>query len=102
MLSNDKSSFRNWNDRMVNVVVNARPGTRRNFKSMMEHVDKEIKREFEETFKGSQECQDMKEAGTTYGRINEDLSTHSSQIAQKEKQHYEFEDANQAWDARHT
>ena len=28
MLGTDKNSFRNWNDRMVNVVVNVRPGTR--------------------------------------------------------------------------
>ena len=29
MLGTDKNSFRNWNDRMINVVVNVRPGTRK-------------------------------------------------------------------------
>ena len=41
MLGTDKNSFRNWNDRMVNVVVNVRPGTRKLFQSMMEYVDQE-------------------------------------------------------------
>ena len=39
MLGTDKNSFRNWNDRMVNVVVNVRPGTRKIFQSMMEYLD---------------------------------------------------------------
>ena len=29
MLGTDKNSFRNWNDRLVNVVSNVRPGSRK-------------------------------------------------------------------------
>ena len=75
MLGTDKNSFRNWNDRMVNVVVNVRPGTRKIFQYMMEYVDKEKGDGFEEVFKGSQECRDMEAAGTKYERIDEDLYT---------------------------
>ena len=64
-LGTDKNSFRNWNDRMVNAVVNVRPGTRKIFQSMMEHVDQEKVGNFEEVFKESQEYQDMVAAGTT-------------------------------------
>ena len=75
MLGTDKNSFRNWNDRMVNVVVNVRPGTRKIFQSMMEYVDQERGGNFEEVFKESQEYRDMAAAGTTYERIDEDLYT---------------------------
>ena len=52
-LGSDKNSFRNWNDRMVNVVVNVRPGTRKIFQYMMEYVDQESGGNFEEIFKQS-------------------------------------------------
>ena len=60
---------------MVNVVVNVRPGTRKIFQAMMEYVDQEHGGNFEEIFKKSEECQDMKDAGTSYERIDEDLYT---------------------------
>ena len=40
VLGSDKSSFRHWNDRLVNVIVNVRPGTRKLFECMMEYVDR--------------------------------------------------------------
>ena len=39
MLGTDKNSFRKWNDRLVNVVSNVRPGSRKVLKAMMEYVD---------------------------------------------------------------
>ena len=48
MLNKDKTSFRHWNDRMMNVVINARPGTRTIFQYMMVYVDKDTDGEFEE------------------------------------------------------
>ena len=75
VLGNDKSSFRHWNDRLVNVIVNVRPGTRKLFECMMEYVDRETVGDFEELFKASQACADMENAGTMYARIDEDLYT---------------------------
>ena len=74
-LGNDKNSFRHWNDRLVNVVVNVRPGTRKLFECMMEYIDRETGGDFEELFKNSQACADMENAGTKYARIDEDLYT---------------------------
>ena len=51
VLGSDKSSFRHRNDRLVNVIVNVRPGTRKLFECMMEYVDRETGGDFEEPFK---------------------------------------------------
>ena len=75
VLGSDKNSFRHWNDRLVNVVANVRPGTRKLFECMMEYVDRENEGDFEELFKASQACADMESAGTMYARIDEDLYT---------------------------
>ena len=74
-LGTDKNLFRNWNDRMVNVVASVRPGSRTILQAMMEYVDQEIGGNFEESFKKMQEYKDMEAAGTTYESIDEVLYT---------------------------
>ena len=59
----------------MNVVSQLRPGTRKIFQLMMEYVDQERGGNFEELFKAEQHYEDMKQAGTTYERIDEDLYT---------------------------
>ena len=75
MLGSDKLAFRNWNDRLVNIVSNIRPGSRKILKAMMEFVDQEIPGDFYDDWKETQESGEMEQAGTTYMSIDEDLYT---------------------------
>ncbi len=45
-----KSSFREWNEKFVNVYAQARIGARTVFKDMASHIDKEVDQEFEDIF----------------------------------------------------
>ena len=64
MLGSDKHGFRNWNDRLVNIVSNIRPGSRKILKAMMEFVDQEGTGDFYEDWKEQQESGEMEAAGT--------------------------------------
>ena len=74
-LGSDKTTFRMWNERLINVVSQVRFGSRKLFRAMMEYVDQEEGGNFEELFKSSQEGQDMEVEGTTYERMDEDMYT---------------------------
>ncbi len=50
MLSGIKSSFREWNEKFINVYVQARTGTRKVFKEMASHIDKEVDQDFDVLF----------------------------------------------------
>ena len=54
MLGTDKTTFRMWNERLINVGSRDRYGSRKLFKAMMDYVDQEDDSNFEETFKGSE------------------------------------------------
>ena len=70
ILGSDKHAFRNWNDRLVNIVSNIRPGSRKILKAMMEFVDQEIGGDFYDDWKETQESGEMELAGTTYANID--------------------------------
>ena len=74
-LVSDKTTFRLWNDRLINAVSQVRYGSRKLFKAMMDYVDQEIGGNFEERYKGSTAGQEMEREGTTYERMDEDLYT---------------------------
>ena len=65
MLGADKTTFRMWNERLINVVSQDRYGSRKLFKAMMDYVDQESDGSFEEMFRNSAEGQAMKDGGTT-------------------------------------
>ena len=69
-LGADKTLLRTWNDRLVNVMSQLRPGTRKIFQFMMEYVDQERGGNFEELFKATHEFEDMKQAGTPVPHTN--------------------------------
>merc|ERR1712163_108641 len=68
MLGSDKHGFRNWNDRLVNIVSNIRPGSRKILRAMMEFVDQEGTGDFYEDWKEQQESGEMEAAGTPYAQ----------------------------------
>ena len=72
-LGSDKTTFRMWNERLINVVTAVRFGSRRLFKAMMDYVDQEVGGNFEELFRNSEEGKDMEAGGTSYERMDEDL-----------------------------
>ena len=74
-LGTDKTTFRMWNERLINVVTAVRFGTRKLFKAMMDYVDQEAGGNFEEVFKQSEGGKAMEAEGTSYERMDEDLYT---------------------------
>ena len=65
LLGTDKSTFRHWNERLINAVSQVRYGSRKLFKAMMDYVDQEMGGNFEEKFKNSTEGTEMESGGTT-------------------------------------
>ena len=74
-LGTDKTTFRMWNERLINVVSQDRYGSRKLFKAMMDHVDQEGGGNFEDLFKDPEGSKEMISGGTTYERMDEDLYT---------------------------
>ena len=72
-LISDKTTFRSWNEKLINVFSQARQGCRGMFRAMAEHVDQETTDDFKTLFKGTQDCRYMESQGNTYENISEDL-----------------------------
>merc|ERR1711873_326014 len=74
-LISDKTTFRSWNEKLINVFSQARQGCRGMFRAMAEYVDQDMTGDFETLFKNTQDCKDMESQGNTYKNISEDLSS---------------------------
>ena len=74
-LGSDRTAFRLWNEKLINVVSGIRYGSRHLFKCMMDYVDQETGGNFEELFRGTDGCKEMENGGTTYERMDADLYT---------------------------
>ena len=72
-LASDKTTFRSWNEKLINVFSQARQGCRSMFRSMAEYVDQDMAGDFETLFKDTQDCRDMESQGSVYKNISEDL-----------------------------
>ena len=72
MIGADKSGFRAWHERLVNVMEQIRPGSRGIFKALARHVDHEVTEEFAEWIKGQQEYADLKDEDV-FKEVNEDV-----------------------------
>ena len=73
VLSNDKTTFRTWNEKLINVVSQARPGTRVLFKAMAEFVEQDMEGTFSRYFSDSGGLDSMVAAGTSLTDMKEDL-----------------------------
>ena len=60
MIGADKSGFRAWHERLVNIMEQIRPGSRGRFKALARHVDHEVTEEFAEWMEDQQEYEDLK------------------------------------------
>ena len=72
-LISDKTTFRSWNEKLINVFSQARQGCRGMFRAMAEYVDQDMTGDFETLFNNTQDCRDMESQGNTYKNISEDL-----------------------------
>ena len=75
MFTGDKVDFRTWLDRLVNVLAQVRTGSRKMLKVMMEYVDKDLggPMMFEEWFRDTTECGELKKEGFRFDQFAEDL-----------------------------
>ena len=75
-LGSDKGGFRTWNEKLINIVSQIRPGSRKLFAAMGEFVDKDNDLDeglFRQDFTESGGLGDMTNRGTKYEDMSEDL-----------------------------
>ena len=75
-LGSDKGGFRIWNEKLINIVSQIRPGSRKLFTAISEYIDKDNGIDadsFKKDFESSGEAKNMKDRGTAYEDMNEDL-----------------------------
>ena len=75
-LGSDKTGFRMWNEKLINIVSQIRPGSRRFFAAISEYIDRDNDIDgdaFRIGFNDSGDLKDMEDRGTSYDDMNEDL-----------------------------
>ena len=50
MVGGDKTGFRAWHERLVNIMEQIRPGSRSVLRALVRHVDHEVTEDFHERF----------------------------------------------------
>ena len=68
-IGSDKTGFRSWHEKLVNIMEQIRPGSRSLFKALTRHVEHEVEEDFEDWIKNEVEYKDEGH----YKEINEDL-----------------------------
>ena len=75
-LGSDKGGFRMWNEKLINIVSQIRPGSRKLFSAIGEFIDRDNDLDedlFRQDFTDSGGLKDMTDRGTTYEEMSEDL-----------------------------
>ena len=75
-LGTDKVGFRMWNEKLINIVSQVRPGARKLFAAITEFVDQDNDLDdakFATEFEDSGAKQELEDRGTSYDDISEDL-----------------------------
>ena len=71
-LGSERSTFRMWHEKLVNIMEQLSPGSRGLFKALTRYVDHEIEEDFADWTKNQTEFSGLKDA-EVYDRVNEDV-----------------------------
>ena len=75
-LGSDKGGFRMWNEKLINIISQIRPGSRKLFSAIAEFIDRDNEVDsqlFKQHFEDTDMKKDMEDRGTNYGDMSEDL-----------------------------
>ena len=61
MVGGDKTGFRAWHERLVNIMEQIRPGSRGTLRALVGHVDHEMTEDFNEWIKNDEEYEEVEE-----------------------------------------